>query len=99
MALKRNEVNPLGILNLRKLSFIPEHFQKMNLDAGVNIKLLDHWINYHLNSRYAIQRGQDIDSNNRVIQVWVVGLEDGKDLTMLSLACPYLTPQPYIPFV
>ena len=55
MSLSRGEVNPLGILGLRKLSFIPEHFTKISVDSFVNVKLLDHWIGYNLNSRYAIK--------------------------------------------
>ena len=89
MALSRGEVNPLGILKLRKLSFIPEHFTKMQVDL-VDIKLLDHWINYHLNSRYAIKKTLTLDQNKKMIEVIEIGIEDSREITMLTLGCPYI---------
>ena len=87
MALSRSEVNPLGVLKLRKLSFIPEHFTKMQVDL-IDIKLLDHWINYHLNSRYAIKKTITLDQNKKVVEV--IGIEDSREITMLTLGCPYI---------
>jgi hypothetical protein len=89
MALSRGEVNPLGILKLRKLSFIPEHFSKLQVDL-VDIKLLDHWINYHLNSRYAIKKTIALDQNKKMVEVIEIGIEDSREITMLTLGCPYI---------
>ena len=89
MPLSRNEVNPLSVLGLRKLSFIPEHFSKITVDLS-DIKILDHWINYNLNSRYAIKKTFSIDSNKKMVEVLEIGLEDPREITMLSLGCPYL---------
>jgi hypothetical protein len=89
MALSRGEVNPLGVLKLRKLSFIPQHFTKISIDL-TDIKLLDHWINYHLNSRYAIKRTYSLDSNKKLVEVIEIGLEDSREITMLTLGCPYV---------
>jgi hypothetical protein len=88
MSLNRGDVNPLGILGLRKLSFIPEHFAKISINI-IDIKLLDQWICYHLNSRYAIREAFSIDANNKMVKTIEVGLEDPKELTMLTLGCPY----------
>lgn len=89
MALSRSEVNPLGVLKLRKLSFIPEHFTKIQVDL-IDIKLLDHWINYHLNSRYAIKKTITLDQNKKVVEVIEIGIEDSREITMLTLGCPYI---------
>ena len=89
MALSRNEVNPLGVLKLRKLSFIPEHFAKISVELN-DIKLLDHWINYHLNSRYAIKKTFSLDANKKMVEVIEIGLEDPKEILMLTLGCPYI---------
>jgi hypothetical protein len=89
MSLSRGEVNPLGVLKLRKLSFIPQHFTKISIDL-TDIKLLDHWINYHLNSRYAIKRTYSLDANKKLVEVIEVGLEDSREITMLTLGCPYV---------
>lgn len=89
MALSRGEVNPLGVLKLRKLDFIPEHFGKITISL-VDTKMLDHWINYNLNSRYAIKKTLSIDSSKKMIEVVEVGLEDPREITMLTLGCPYI---------
>jgi len=89
MSLNRKEVNPLSVLNLRKLMFIPEHFAKISVEL-TDIKLLDHWVNYHLNSRYAIKKQYSVDHNNKMIEVIEIGIEDFREVTMLMLGCPYI---------
>jgi hypothetical protein len=89
MALSRGEVNPLGVLKLRKLGFIPQHFTKIAVDV-TDIKLLDQWINYNLNSRYAIKRTYALDANKKLVEVLEIGLEDPREITMLTLGCPYV---------
>lgn len=90
MSLVRNELNPLSVLGCRKLGFIPKHFAKINVNRNVDIKLLEQWINYHLNSRYAIKRSYTLDGNNKLFEVYEIGVEDPKEITMLSLGCPYV---------
>jgi hypothetical protein len=90
MSLSRGEIVPLGVLKMRKLSFIPEHFSKITIDPFVNIKFIDQWINYHLNSRYAIKHKYVTDQNQKLISVFEIGLEDPREITMLTLSCPFL---------
>lgn len=90
MSLSRGEVNPLSVLGFRKLNFIPEHFARVKIDKLVDLKLLDHWINYNLNSRYALVKRLDLDANKKMIEVIEIGLEDPKEITMLTLGCPYI---------
>jgi hypothetical protein len=90
MSLSRGEINPLGVLGLRKLSFIPEHFSKLAVDRTIDARLLDHWISYNLNSRYAIKKRLTLDQNKKMVEVIEIGIEDPRELTMLSLGCPYL---------
>ena len=90
MSLSRGEINPLGVLGLRKLSFIPEHFSKLSVDRLIDAKLLDHWIGYNLNSRYAIKKQYTVDHNNKMVEVLEVGMEDPREITMLTLGCPYI---------
>jgi len=76
---------------MRRLSFIPEHFARITIkDVDRDIKILDQWINYNLNSRYAIRKTIAIDDNNRMIESIEIGLEDPMELTMLTLGCTYL---------
>jgi hypothetical protein len=91
MSLSRGEVNPLGVLGLRRLSFIPKHFTTVTVGNNlIDIKLLDHWINYHLNSRYAIKKSLKLDSSKKITEVIEIGIEDPRELTMLTLGCPYV---------
>jgi hypothetical protein len=93
MALNRNEVNPLSVLGVRKLSFIPEHFSKLSIDNKSDIKLLDQWINYHLNSRYALKKTFEINETKKIAETIEIGIEDPKELLMLTLGCPYVHKQ------
>jgi hypothetical protein len=93
MALNRNEVNPLSVLGVRKLSFIPEHFSKISIDNKSDIKLLDQWINYHLNSRYALKKTFEINETKKIAETIEIGIEDPKELLMLTLGCPYVHKQ------
>jgi hypothetical protein len=90
MSLNRGEVNPLSVLGLRKLNFIPDHFAKITVNKTIDTKLIDNWINYNLNSRYAVTKNLSIDQNKKMIEVLEIGLEDPKEITMLTLGCPYL---------
>lgn len=90
MALSRGEINPLGVLKMRKLNFVPEHFSKISFDRFVNIKDLEHWITFNLNSRYSLKKKFDLDQNNKIVEVIEVGLEDPREITMLTLGCPHI---------
>lgn len=87
MSLNRNIVNPLSVLNLRRLNFIPKHFSRIIIDRKVDIKLLDRWINFNLNSRYSIKKGLTLDKDKKIIEVLEIGMEDPKEITMLALGC------------
>lgn len=89
MSLSRNELNPLSALGMRKLSFIPFHFTKISISV-TDIKMLDHWINYNLNSRYAIKKTLALDHNKKLVEMMEIGVEDPREITMLTLGCPYV---------
>lgn len=90
MALNRGKVNALNVLGFRKLSFIPDHFSKLSFNHKFDTKLVEHWIEYNLNSRYAIQINYSLDKDRKMISVTEIGIEDPKELTMLSLGCHHL---------
>jgi hypothetical protein len=90
MSLSRGEINPLSLLGLRRLEFIPEHFSKIYVSGDVDIKLLDHWINYYLNSRYAFSSTIRVNDDNKIVDTIEIGIEDPREITMLTLGCPYI---------
>jgi hypothetical protein len=90
MALNRGEINPLNVLGFRKLTFIPKHFTKILIDHKIDTKAIEHWIEYNLNSRYAIKVSHMLDQNRKFVQVFEIGLEDPKEISMLTLGCNHL---------
>ena len=90
MSLSKGKLNPLTLLNQRKLTFIPEHFTKIKVNRNVNIKLIEQWINYNLNSRYAIKISYIFDEKNKLCEIYEIALEEPKELTLLSLGCTHL---------
>lgn len=90
MALARGRVNPLNVLNLRKLKHIPPHFAKMIAKNVQHIDIIDNWIYHNLDSRYCIKIAYILDHDRKLIEVCEIGVEEPKELSLLSLSCPYL---------
>jgi len=93
MSLNRGTVNALSVLGLRKLTFIPEHFSKLAIEHRFDVKDIEHWIEYNLDSRYAIRDSFGLDNNRKLISITEIGIEDPKELTMLALGCQFLIKQ------
>lgn len=87
MSLNRGIVNPLNVLGIRKLPFIPNHFAKLTIKHKLDIKPVETWIEYHLNSRYSIQTVYRLDEKRKLTTVIEIGIEDPKEITLLSLGC------------
>jgi hypothetical protein len=90
MSLVRGTVNPLNALGARRLSFIPKHFATMMLSDRSSTDKIETWIYQNLDSRYAIVKSLKLDSNNKMVEIHEIGVEDAKELTILSLSCPHL---------
>ena len=90
MALGKGKVNAFNVLDARRLKYIPKHFTIMTIPKQHDLNDLNVWIYQNLDSRYAIVENLKVDGNNRIIQVHEIGVEDAKELTMLSLSCPFL---------
>jgi hypothetical protein len=69
---------------------MPKHFARMTINNELNSDRIDAWVYQNLDSRYAIVKSLKIDSNNKMIEIQELGVEDPKELTILSLSCPYL---------
>jgi len=90
MSLKRGSVNPLNVLGARRLNYIPKHFARMVIGGRSNSDRIEHWVYQNLDSRYAIVKSLKLDSSNKLVEIQELGVEDAKELTILSLSCPYL---------
>jgi hypothetical protein len=89
MSLTKGSVNLFNVLDARRLNYIPTHFAKMTLNTN-RIEMIDKWVYQNLDSRYAIVKGLKVDYDNKVVQIHEIGLEVAKELTIMSLSCPYL---------
>lgn len=89
MALKHGKVNPLNVLELRRVEFPAHHFVYTMLPkyTPVYMAKVDTWIDQNLNGRYYI--GQSIDLiDNTIVFTVKVGFENDKELSFFKLACP-----------
>lgn len=83
------ELNPLEVLNIRKLETMPPHFCKTKI-AEASLKLIQNWIRSKLTGRYCVVSYPNVTSNDRFQTATFVGFEEQKELTFFMLACPYL---------
>jgi hypothetical protein len=90
MALIRGTVNPLNVLGVRKLSYIPFHFARTYTENIKELANIDNWIYVNLNSRYCVKKTHKLDKNNKITEMCEIAVEDPKELSMLSLGCPHL---------
>jgi uncharacterized protein (DUF1786 family) len=90
MSLSKGSVNPLNVLEARRLTFIPKHFTRMRFTDEIWTEKIDVWVYQNLDSRYAIVKSLQLDSNNKMVEIVELGVEDAKELTILSLSCPHL---------
>jgi len=85
------ELNPLDVLNIRRLKIMPPHFSKTKVSNTDRINPdLAVWINSKLKGRYSIFSYPNLDSEEKQKNSTYVGFEDEKELTYFMLACPYL---------
>jgi len=89
MSLTKGSVNVYNVLGIRRLNYIPKHFDKMIINS-YRIKEIDQWVYQNLDSRYAITKGLRLNNDNKLVEVHELGVEDSKELTILSLTCPFL---------
>lgn len=89
MAISKGKVNPLNVLSMRRLNRIPPNFSKLVIKKFVDIRELDKWIYLNLDSRYCVRKCSIVD-DNKLSTAIEIGIEDAKELSMLSLACPIL---------
>jgi hypothetical protein len=85
------ELNPLDILNVRRLSYIPQHFaQTQTAELMFADQSIDDWIQNRLKGRYAITTKPTVDKDGKLKSATFVAFEDQKELTYFMLACPHL---------
>lgn len=85
------DLNPLDILDARKLDFLPNHFAKVSISDiwALDDDDVENWIRNHSTGRYAIERYPSSNKSEALRSTTFVGFEEEKELTYFMLACPY----------
>lgn len=84
------DLNPLSVLKIRKLDFLPSHFSKVVIpESNLWDGNVENWVATKLKGRYCITRNPMIDNDGKLKSTFVLGLEDQKEMTYFMLACPY----------
>jgi hypothetical protein len=83
------DLNPLNVLDIRKLDRIPVHFSKIKLGTvSFDIREIDEWINDRCSGRYSVQSIPTLD-NGKMKNIIFAGFEEEKEITYFMLACPF----------
>ncbi|NBP56101.1 hypothetical protein EBU71_06120 [bacterium] len=86
-------LNPLTVLGVRSLTWMPPHFSKIKVATNVwsaEVQIKD-WIEQKLTGRYSIVSAPGTESSTGKLKVLTyVGFEDDKELTYFMLACPHI---------
>ena len=85
------KLNPLNVLDIRKVEFCPPYFETVTLNIRYNIlDALKEWIQHHCTGRYYVGQTVSLNETDSIAIVIKVGFEEKKELSYFMLACPHL---------
>lgn len=86
------ELNPLEVLQERKVNVLPPHFAKHRLTSSNkrDVQPILEWITDKLNGRFCVVNYPVLDSTDKLSSSTYIGFENQKELTYFMLACPHL---------
>ena len=84
------EPNPLNIFGNRKVDFLPEFFDTVDLEQRYNLQdSITRWIDTNLKGRYFVTPRTVVKDGTMQTKL-TVGFENQKELSYFMLACPLL---------
>jgi len=82
---------PLELLGIRKVEFLPSHFEKLVISLPYNlVGAVEKWIICNLKGRYSIGKHVILNGSNKLETALQIGFEDPKEASYFMLACPLL---------
>lgn len=85
------DLNPLEVLDERKVNVLPPHFAKHRLaNSRREVQSIEDWVKDKLNGRYCVANYPNLDNSDKLHTSTFIGFEDQKELTYFMLACPHL---------
>lgn len=89
--LEKGKVNPLNVLEVRRLEFCPPYFETVIITPSYNMSsAIDSWIYSNLSGRYYIGLAVEPTENAGLKQKLRIGFETSKEMSYFMLACPHL---------
>jgi hypothetical protein len=89
--LEKGKVNPLNVLEVRRLEFCPPYFESIIITPSYNLNsAIDDWIFSNLTGRYYIGPAIGTDQSTGLKQKLRIGFETSKEMSYFMLACPHL---------
>jgi len=85
------KLNPLDVLEIRRVDFCSPKFATANIEKSYNIEqaIVD-WIEEHMTGRFYFGPNVILDEDNSLKSVYTVGFEQKKEMSYFMLACPHL---------
>lgn len=88
---KNNKINPLNILDLRRVEYCPPYFESVEISPSYNIiRAINDWIFENLSGRYFISNVASYEENMPIKQKVKIAFENPSELSYFILACPHL---------
>ncbi len=88
---KLKDPNPLNFFDVRILKVPPRHFEYISVPIRYNLQdSITKWIQDNLKGRFYVGKSIEVDDTNSVNNMLKIGFEDGKELSLFTLACPHL---------
>jgi len=85
------DLNPLEVLNIRKMTTVPPHFSKMKISDAEYFDGVEDWVRVRLKGRYAIYKVPFYDQSSNLLKTSMhIAFEEPQELTYFILACPQL---------
>jgi hypothetical protein len=84
------DLNPLDVLQQRKLKVAAPHFVSLSISDSEIFEGIEEWVKTKLKGRYYIVKKPSIDKSGNLRSSHFIGFEDQKELTYFMLACPQL---------
>lgn len=83
-------VNPLNVLNIRRVNFCSPHFSTVDVPKRYNLETsIVRWIENNCKGRFYLGPNSVLKDNS-ITTVYTIGFESHKELSYFLLACPYL---------
>ncbi len=88
---KKNKINPLNVLEVRRVEFCPPYFETIVINPTYNLsKALEEWIYENCSSRFYVGNTIELGESTPFKQKIKIGFENPSELSYFMIACPLL---------